>query len=347
MSDSPSRLLSCTSKPGSQTPAPTPSECVRTHARPCAVDGHHVRRVLAAFGARLEHVHEREHALGLRESGESGKPREELRDAREAATGRDAAAVEVDGDGIAPDGAIVGEVRLSDDDPVHTERAPPRSSRGRRSQAPSSASASSAWTDARLVEELARLQQPAVADEQLAAPLEGVELAEHVERTLVHLGKHDTATGQVERRLAQPSPREPPETVPELAECSRKAGDGARRGTYRVHDELVAEGDGELGELARGGRDGCEPVEVHDARAVEDDRMAPGEQAAVDRLGDAGGERHRDDGIGGGTALCQDLGADLGSGRMACGDSRPHEDEANCCSRSRRAAGPSSGRGGR
>ena len=34
MSDSPRRLFSWTSKPGSQTPAPTPSECVSTHARP-------------------------------------------------------------------------------------------------------------------------------------------------------------------------------------------------------------------------------------------------------------------------------------------------------------------------
>ena len=67
------QVVELESKPGSHTPAPTPSECVSTQARPCAVDRDHVRRVLAALLARLERIDERKHALGRVASRSSGR----------------------------------------------------------------------------------------------------------------------------------------------------------------------------------------------------------------------------------------------------------------------------------
>ncbi len=94
-----------------QPDARADAERVRENAgAPVRVDGDHVRRVLAALRPRFERLDEREHALGLREPGEPRKPREELRDAREAAAGRDAATGVLDDDRVTPQWAVVGEV---------------------------------------------------------------------------------------------------------------------------------------------------------------------------------------------------------------------------------------------
>ena len=122
----------------------------------------------------------------------------------------------------------------------------------------------------------------------------------------------------------------PPEALPELAESGRKPRNGAGRRADRVDDELVAEGDRQLRELSLTGRNRREAVEVHDAGAVESDGMAACEKAAHHGLRDAGRESHRHHGVGRRPSVGQDLRTDGGSGRMACGDSRPHGDDANC-----------------
>ena len=143
------------------------------------------------------------------------------------------------------------------------------------------------------------------------------------ERACISGSRHARA-GERERGLAEPLPREPPEPLPELAERRGKAGNRARRRSDRVDDELVAERDRQLGELALARRNGGEAVEVHDAGAVEGDRVAACEEAAHHGLGDARRESHRDDRVGGGPSVGEDLRADGGGGRMARGDTRPH-----------------------
>ena len=146
----------------------------------------------------------------------------------------------------------------------------------------------------------------------------------------MHLGERNAGARELQRRLAEPLPRKRAHALPELAESSGKTRNGAGRGADRVDDELVPEGDRELRELslARGNR--REAVEIHDAGAVERDRVAACKEAAHHRLGDAGSKRHRDDGIGCRPSVGEDLRTDGGSGRMAGGDSRPHGDDASC-----------------
>ncbi len=140
----------------------------------------------------------------------------------------------------------------------------------------------------------------------------------------MHLGERDACACKRQRGLDEPPPGKPPEPLPELAERGRQPGHSARGGADRVHDDLLAEAHRNLGEVTFLGRHGSEPVQVPHARAVEDDRMTAGEKAAVHGLGHAGREAHGDDGIRGRASFEQDLGPDLGSRWMACGDARTH-----------------------
>ena len=180
------------------------------------------------------------------------------------------------------------------------------------------------------MEHVSVAERVSVSSEQVAAAFEQQELGEHRERACVHLRERNSGARELQRRLAEPLPREPSEALPELAESGRKPRNGAGRRADRVDDELVAEGNRQLGELSLAGRNRREAVEVHDAGAVEDDGMAACEKPAHDGLGDARSESHRHHCVGCRPSVGQDLRTDGGSGRMACGDSRPHGDDASC-----------------
>ena len=176
--------------------------------------------------------------------------------------------------------------------------------------------------EAGLHEQLTRLQQLPLGSEDLAAALERENVLEHREGAPVHLRERDTAAREVERGLHEPFPGQPTESCGELPERRRKAGNRTRAGPDRVDDDLVSEGYGHVQEIAGARRQRREAVDVRHPGAVEDDRMTPGEKAAHDRLGDAGGQSHGHDGVGRRSALGEDLGSDRGGRGMACCNSR-------------------------
>jgi hypothetical protein len=140
----------------------------------------------------------------------------------------------------------------------------------------------------------------------------------------VHLGERDSAARELQRGLDESLPRQPPEPLPQLAQRGRQARDRTRRRPDRVDDDLLAERDGHLEHVADLGGHGREPVDVGDARTVEDDRVAPREEPAHHRLSDARGERHGDDRVRGRAAVGEDLDPDLGRGRMPRRYARSH-----------------------
>ena len=66
----------------------------------------------------------------------------------------------------------------------------------------------------------------------------------------MHLGERDPGTGERERRLDEPGPRQPAQPLPQLSERGGEAGNGAGGRPDGVDDELVAEGDRQLRQLA-------------------------------------------------------------------------------------------------
>ncbi len=304
--------------------AGTDTERVREDARaPVPVDRDHVGGVLASDGLRLERGDEREHPLGLGQLTEAGETRQELRDSREAGARDDSAARVRDDHRIAPHRAVAREIVRGEHDSVDMkERLCDRAAVHARGALVGNRFERLHQTG--LLEDVTLAERATVPSEQLGATLERVERDEHLERARVHLRKRDARARQLERGLAEPRPREPAEPLPELAECSGKSRNGARCGTDRVDDGLVSERDLDVREVAGAGRQRREPVEVHDARAVERDRMAACEETAHHRLRDAGRKRHRDHGIGRAASVRQDLRARGSSGRMAGGNSRSH-----------------------
>ena len=88
------RLFGCTSSPGTQTPAPTPSECVRAHARPWPSTAT-MFVVCSEPEAAVSSAETRWRTRPLAQAGEAGHAREELGDSGQATPGRDPVAVEL------------------------------------------------------------------------------------------------------------------------------------------------------------------------------------------------------------------------------------------------------------
>ena len=245
MSDSPSRLFSCTSKPGSQAPAPTPSECVSTQARPCASTATMFVVCSPASGTGSNARTSASTRSVASAPGELREPREELGNAAETAAGRDAPPGVLDEHGVAPERAIAREIVGREHDAVHAEeRLGERAAVHARSAL--LGERLERLHEAGLVQDVAFSEQASVPREELATAPERVELAEHVERARVHLGKRHAGAGERQRRLAEPRPRKAAEPFPQLAERPRQPGHGARRGADGVDDQLVAERDREL-----------------------------------------------------------------------------------------------------
>ena len=298
-------------------------ECVRTQARPCAVDGDHVRRVLAAGRRRSRRPRRaRGRARSRESSARRGHPRQELGDAREPAARRDAPAVEADEHGIAParrgsrarSSAVITTPSTSSsasasEPRVHARgallaRAPRASARGRAgrgSRLPASVRPSRAKRSAPRPSGRARRTSRATG-----ACISGSGTPARASRSA---GSTSRGHGRRPSR-SQSSPS-----------AAGKPRDGARRPGRS--STTTSSSPKAIGSSTRSPRpDGTrrEAVEVQHARAVEHDRVAAGEEPAHDRLGDARGERHRHDRIRRGPAVGEDLGADLGGGGMTCCD---------------------------
>ena len=325
MSDSPRRLFNW------RVEARHPDACahpegVREHARAAMrVDRDHVRRVLAAGRLSVERVHESQHAFRRRQPADA-------RELAEAAPGPPTdrrVSPRVDpgthDQRLAPNRAVRREVFRVEDDAVHLEKRSRRAILGRQLAAPFLSKRLEGLHQAGLVEELACSKRAPVAREDLRTALQREELAEHLERRSVHLGKRNALGARApERGSHSRFHGSRPSRSGELTQRRGKARHGARRGTDRVHDGLVAEGDRELGELADA--DGIAAKPSRFRTLVPSNTMAwhPDEQPAHHRLGDAGGERHRDHGVGGGAAVDEDLETHLGRRRMTRRNSRPH-----------------------
>ena len=186
MSDSPRRLFSCTSSPGTQTPAPTPSEWERTHALPAGVDRDHVGRVLRAVRIRLERLDEGEHAVRRGETTDLREPGEERGHTGEAAARRDAVPVEVHDRGVEPARPVVAQVAGREDDAVDAE-----DGLGERAavcaRGPFLGEHLERRHEPRLLEELAGGERPPVPREEVQAALPGEDGAEHLEGARMHL----------------------------------------------------------------------------------------------------------------------------------------------------------------
>ena len=102
-------------EPGTQTPAPTPSECVRAHACPWPSTAT-MFVALRARGSRLQRRHEVEDLLPLAQAGEAGHAREELVGPGQATAGRDPVAVELHAGRVAPSRLVVAQVVPGEDD---------------------------------------------------------------------------------------------------------------------------------------------------------------------------------------------------------------------------------------
>ena len=310
MSDSPRRLLSCVSKPGSQTPAPTPSQCVSTHARPCAVDRDHVRRVLAAVRLRSRaRRRARAPAPSLGEPASAGTG-EELRDAREPASR-----------GYAPP-PVYGTTTGSRQRGRYSARSSAvnttPSTREERLRERAAIDARSALLGERL-ERLRRAragrgESPAsrvrpVAREELGAALERVEPAEHLERARVHRGQRNTGARQARAPARtsrfQGSRPSRSQSSPSAAGSPGTAHDAGPI-AYTTSSSPKAIGSSASSPSPEG--TAAKPSRFMHARAVEHDRVAPGEEAAHHRLGDARRERHRDDRVRRRAAVGEDLG---------------------------------------
>ena len=147
---------------------------------------------------------------------------------------------------------------------------------------------------ARLVEGLPCTERAAVADEELLPSLPGVNGAS-ISNDFVHRWERHPEAGESERRLDQPPPRQPPELPRELAEGGRQARDGARRRPERVDDDLVAERDRNLHELALPEGTAAKPSRFDTREPSNAMAWQPAEEPAHHRLSDAGGEAHRHD----------------------------------------------------
>ena len=138
-STSPSMLFRCRSRPGSQSPEPSPRLVVRTHALPSRVDRHEVRRVPVGPARPSSASSSAERARGLVEAGEPRKARRASRsDARQPAAGQEPRAGVGDLDGLGPDRLVRRQILARDHTVAlgHEPSSDPRSSRGRRSPRP-------------------------------------------------------------------------------------------------------------------------------------------------------------------------------------------------------------------
>ena len=247
MSDSPRRLFSCVSKPGSQTPAPTPREWVSTQARPCASTATTFVVCSPPSGA----ARTRRRARARARVDVSPRGGEDAAGARAPPRGRRASrrgAPVLDEDRVAPERAVAREV-------VRTSTSrPPQERLGERAAIDARGSflgsASSVWTRPGWSR---TSPSPSMRPSRVKSPraaLEREEPAEHLERSARASRGSGTPGAPARARARRGASTAAAEALPELAECRGKPGHGARRRTDRVRDELVAERDRQLGELA-------------------------------------------------------------------------------------------------
>jgi hypothetical protein len=124
--------------------------------------------------------------------------------------------------------------------------------------------------------------------------------------------------------------------TPERVEAGRESRDAAGADPHGVVDELGAERDFQLEEgdrsrLAPEPWHGDEAVKVRGPayRRVVVDRVPTAEETGHDGLGDTRREACSDRGIGGGSAVFEDLYSRVGGGRMAGCDCASHARSLN------------------
>ena len=176
--------------------------------------------------------------------------------------------------------------------------------------------------EAGLVEQVARLEKPAVGCVNCSAPrLHGEDRRQHREAGGVGGSHRHAVSGQPQRRFYDPRPGQPAMPAPERVEPSGQTRHRARPGSDGVVDELLAERHLQLDRRdARPGGHVDEAVEVPRLSAVPVDGMAAAEETRHHRLGDAGRKAGRNGRIGCGSALLENLDPGRDCGGMTCGD---------------------------
>ena len=165
-----------------------------------------------------------------------------------------------------------------------------------------------------LDEQVAGLEQRPVRHEDLRSLAHRHDGREHREAERVRPRHGDAVARDADGGLDQARPGQPAVAAPELVEPRGDARDGARADSHRVVDDLDPERHREALELRLGGRaaeagDGDEEVQVRRRAGLPVDPQAvpAAREAGHDDLGGARGERGGDRGVGGGSALLEDL----------------------------------------
>ena len=234
---SPSMLFRCRSRPGSQSPEPSPRLVVRTQALPVGVDDGDVRRVPVAGHRAVERGEQRVGAARRVEA------RERLGDVRRGRRASARGARRTRPRRRRPVGAYAARSAARD-------RARPLA---RRARAARRRSCRVDGARALVADELERATSPGCCSR---SPSASSLPAGRVDRPRLRASSSPARASQArdvrrrhrrrrarepQRRLDEPRPRQPPVRAPERVEPGRHARHGARRRADRVVDELLAE----------------------------------------------------------------------------------------------------------